>query len=196
MALPELELVNGVEKQFAINHLGHFVLINQLMESVLSAPEGRFTILSSRAHRRAENGIEFDNLDGSQHYGPWEAYGVSKLSNALCARELARRISDSNATANSLHPGGVSTGLGSNNTSWLANLIRPVAMFVLKTPAKGARTSLHLAMADSLSQTSGLYFANRRISQPKAFAKDPETARRLWEISEELCSLEPFSLPN
>ena len=99
-------------------------------------------------------------------------------------------------TANSLHPGGVSTGLGSNNTSWLANLIRPVAMFVLKTPAKGARTSLHLAMADSLSETSGLYFANRRISKPKAFAKDPETARRLWEISEELCGLEPFSLPD
>ena len=66
MALPELELVNGVEKQFAVNHLGHFILINQLDDHVLAAPQGRFTLLSSCAHRRADNGIEFDNLDGSR----------------------------------------------------------------------------------------------------------------------------------
>ena len=71
MALPELELVNGVEAQFAVNHLGHFILINQLREPVLAAPQGRFTLLSSRAHRRADKGIEFDNLDGSKHYDPW-----------------------------------------------------------------------------------------------------------------------------
>lgn len=73
MALQDLELVNGVEKQFAINHLGHFILINQLQETVVAAPQGPFTMLSSRAHRRAKSGIEFDNLDGCQHYDPWTA---------------------------------------------------------------------------------------------------------------------------
>ena len=111
MALPELQLVNGVEKQFAINHLGHFILINQLRDTVLAAPQGRFTLLSSDAHRRADKGIEFDNLDGSQHYDPWNAYGVSKLANALCARELARQTSDTDAIANSVHPGVIRTNL-------------------------------------------------------------------------------------
>ena len=91
-AMPELELTTGVERQFAVNHLGHFILINQLQEPVLAAPQGRFVVLSSMAHRQAKNGIEFDNLDGSKDYVPWTAYGQSKLANALCSLELAKRI--------------------------------------------------------------------------------------------------------
>ena len=109
MALPELEQINGIEKQFAINHLGHFVLINQLHDTVVAAEAGRFVILSSLAHKRApEGGIQFDNLTGENgEYDGWTAYGQSKLANALCARELARRLSGTNATANSVHPGRV-----------------------------------------------------------------------------------------
>ena len=192
--LDRQETQDGIESTFGVNHLGYFLFTRLLLPRLLTSAPARIVNVASHAHKFVSFDVE--NLQPLENFSGISAYGASKACNILFTGELARRIAGTGVTANSLHPGGVSTGLGSNNTSWLANLIRPVAMFVLKTPAKGARTSLHLAMADSLSETSGLYFANRRISKPKAFAKDPETARRLWEISEELCGLEPFSLPD
>jgi NAD(P)-dependent dehydrogenase (short-subunit alcohol dehydrogenase family) len=186
MALPELELVMGVEKQFAINHLGHFVLINQLLESVLAAPEGRFTILSSRAHRRAENGIDFDNLDGSKHYGPWEAYGVSKLANALCARELARRISNSNATANSLHPGVINTNLSKNLPLWQQWGAKYLGWIFMKSIPEGAATTCYVATNPNLKGVSGYYFSDSNVSDDAGYLLDDAMAARLWAVSEEL----------
>ena len=186
MALPKLELVMGVEKQFAINHLGHFVLINQLLESVLAAPEGRFTILSSRAHRRAEDGIDFDNLDGSKHYGPWEAYGVSKLANALCARQLARRISDSNATANSLHPGVINTNLSKNLPLWQQWGAKYLGWMFMKSIPEGAATTCYVATNPKLKGVSGYYFADSNVSDDAGYLLDDAMAARLWAVSEEL----------
>ena len=89
MALPELKLANGVELQFAVNHLGHFILVNSLIDSVKKAEQGRIVMVSSCAHNNApEVGIDFDNLDGSQSYEAWTAYGRSKLANGLFAAEL------------------------------------------------------------------------------------------------------------
>ena len=94
MALPELELVYGLEKQFVTNHLGHFILVNGLIDSVIAAPQGRVVMLASGAstRRAPPQGIRFDNLSGQVDYDPDEAYGVSKLSNVLFARELATAI--------------------------------------------------------------------------------------------------------
>ena len=86
MALPELQLVNGLEAQFAINHLGHFLFTNNLLPAVKKASSARIVMVSSCAHFRApEMGIDFDNLDGSKSYAPWVAYGQSKLANGLFA---------------------------------------------------------------------------------------------------------------
>ena len=188
------ETTDGIESTFAVNHLGYFLFTRLLLQRLLTSAPARIVNVASHAHKFVS--LDLDNLEPRENYSGMAAYGISKACNILFTGELARRIDGTGVTANSLHPGGVSTGLGSNNTGWLSSLIRPIAMLVMKTPDKGAHTSLHLAMSDSLSQTSGLYFANRRVSQPKAFARDPETAQRLWKISEQLCGLEPFSLPN
>lgn len=185
MAIPEVELVNGLEKQFAINHLGHFILINQLMDSVLAAPEGRFTIVSSRAHRRAENGIEFDNLDGSQHYEPWQAYGVSKLANALCARELARRTSDSDATANSLHPGVINTNLGKNLPAWQRWAANILGWTFMKSIPEGAATSCYVATSPDLAGVRGFYFSDCNVAEDGGYLLDDDMAAKLWAVSEE-----------
>lgn len=112
MRLPELRLSNGVERQFAVNHLGHFLLTHHLLEQVVAAEAGRVVVVSSGAHRWApEEGIQFDNLDGAQGYDPAEAYGQSKVANGLFSRELARRLADTSATSNSLHPGVIPTNL-------------------------------------------------------------------------------------
>ncbi|MDX1735453.1 MAG: SDR family NAD(P)-dependent oxidoreductase [Halioglobus sp.] len=187
MALPELELVNGVEKQFAVNHLGHFVLIRQLQDSVLAAPQGRFTLLSSLAHRRAENGIEFDNLDGSQHYHPWVAYGVSKLANALCARELARRISHTPATANSVHPGVIRTNLVKHLPAWQQWATKYFGWLFMKTIPEGAATQSYVATSPDLEGVRGFYFADCNVSDGETpHMQDDAMAARLWQVSEEM----------
>jgi NAD(P)-dependent dehydrogenase (short-subunit alcohol dehydrogenase family) len=187
MALPELEIVNGVEKQFAINHLGHFILINQLREPVLAAPQGRFTLLSSRAYRSAKNGIEFDNLDGSQHYDPWNAYGVSKLANALCARELAAQISHTNATANSVHPGVIKTNVMGNLPMWQQFGAKYLGWLFFKTIPEGAATTCYVATSPELVDVRGFYFSNCNVDDVNMrYLYDDAMAAKLWQVSEEL----------
>lgn len=187
MALPELELVNGVEKQFAVNHLGHFILINQLRDEVLAAPQGRFVLLSSGLHRRADQGIEFDNLDGSQYYSPWDAYGVSKLANALCARELARQIEHTDATANSLHPGVIKTNLVRNLPWWQQWAMKYFGGLFLKDIPEGAATTCYVATSPGLVGVRGFYFSDCNVSDDGSeFIYDDAMAAKLWEVSEEL----------
>jgi NAD(P)-dependent dehydrogenase (short-subunit alcohol dehydrogenase family) len=187
MAVPELELVNGVEAQFAVNHLGHFILINQLLETVLAAPQGRFTMLSSRAYRRAEQGIEFDNLDGSQHYDPWTAYGVSKLANALCARELAARISHTEATSNSVHPGVIATNLTQNLPAWQRWGAKYLGWIFLKSVPEGAATTCYVATNPELVDVRGFYFADCQVVDlDMPYLYDDAMAAKLWQVSSEL----------
>lgn len=186
MALPELELVNGVEKQFAVNHLGHFILINQLREAVLAAPQGRFTLLSSAAHRRADKGVEFDNLNGSRFYDPWNAYGVSKLANALCARELATQISDTNATANSVHPGVIHTNLGKSLPAWQQWGAKYFGWMFFKTVEEGSATSCYVATNPDLVGVRGFYFADCAVAEGTPYMTDDAMAAELWRISTEL----------
>jgi NAD(P)-dependent dehydrogenase (short-subunit alcohol dehydrogenase family) len=187
MALPELELANGIEKQFAVNHLGHFILVNQLEETVLAAPQGRFVMLSSLAHRRAENGIDFDNLDGSKHYDPWEAYGVSKLANALCSREMARRISHTQATSNSVHPGVIQTNLGQHLPGWQRFAAKYLGWLFMKTVPEGAATTCYVATSPDLVGVRGFYFADCQVDKGETpFLYDDALAKQLWQVSEDL----------
>lgn len=187
MALPERELVNGVEAQLAVNHLGHFILINQLRAQVLAAPQGRFTVLSSAAHRRAKKGIEFDNLDGSKHYDPWEAYGVSKLANALCARELAAQISHTEATANSVHPGVIYTNLSKNLPAWQQWGAKYFGWLFMKTLAQGAATQCYVATNPGLVDVRGFYFSDCNVNEGDTpYIHDDAMAAKLWQVSEEL----------
>jgi NAD(P)-dependent dehydrogenase (short-subunit alcohol dehydrogenase family) len=187
MALPELELVNGIEKQFAVNHLGHFILINQLREPVLAAPQGRFTLLSSLAHRRADKGIEFDNLDGSKHYDPFTAYGVSKLANALCARELAAQISHTDATSNSVHPGVIRTNLVKNLPAWQQWGAKYLGWLFLKTIEEGAATTCYVATSPELVDVRGFYFVDCNVDEGETpYMNDDAMAAKLWQVSEEL----------
>jgi NAD(P)-dependent dehydrogenase (short-subunit alcohol dehydrogenase family) len=187
MALPERELINGVEKQFAINHLGHFILINQLQDTVVAAPQGRFVILSSLAHRRAENGIEFDNLDGSKHYDPWTAYGVSKLANALCSLELAKRLSDTNATSNSVHPGVIMTNLSKHLPAWQQWTGKYFGWIFMKDIPEGAATTSYVATSPDLIGVRGFYFADCNVNEGETpYTYDEGMAAQLWQVSEEL----------
>ena len=188
VAVRERELVNGVEKHFCVNHLGHFILINQLLDQVLAADQGRFVIVSSRAHRRApEGGILLDDLAWTKtEYDPQVAYGHSKLANALCSLELARRISDTSATSNSLHPGVIVTNAIRNMDPWMQQAAKWLGWMFTKTVEEGSATQTYLASHPSLAGVRGFYFDDCNVGEGTAYLTDSELARRLWDKSEEL----------
>jgi NAD(P)-dependent dehydrogenase (short-subunit alcohol dehydrogenase family) len=181
--LTELRQVRGLEMQFVVNHLGHFILVNRLLDRVIAAPQGRVVVVGSVAHRQAPaGGIQFDNLSGEG----WErqAYGHSKLANGLFSLELSKRLSGTRATSNSLHPGVVATNIMRNLN------FRPQAGggggFAMETPAQGAATSCYLASNPALTKVTGLYFADCNPAEQSDYQKDPAMAAKLWRVSEEL----------
>ena len=191
MALPKLEQVNGLEKQFAVNHLGHFILVNRLLPQVKAAPQGRVVAVSSAGYRWAPPaGIEFDNLSGERGYDPNRMYGQSKLANGLMTLELARRLGaeGSTATANAVHPGVINTNLGRHYPAWKRAAGKLIGWTFMKSVHQGAATSCYVATAPALAQTRGLYFedCNPVVPAPGKHMDDTALAARLWSVSEGL----------
>ena len=180
--LTDLQQVRGLEMQFVVNHLGHFILANRVLERVTAAPQGRVVVVGSVAHQGAPpGGIQFDNLSGRG----WErqAYGHSKLANGLFSLELSKRLAGTRATSNSLHPGVVATNIMRNMS------FRPPAGgggFNFETPAQGAATSCYLASSHALAHVTGVYFADCNPAEQSDYQKDPAMAAKLWKVSEDL----------
>jgi NAD(P)-dependent dehydrogenase (short-subunit alcohol dehydrogenase family) len=188
MALPQLEQVGGLEKQFAVNHLGHFLLVNRLLERVRAAPQGRVVVMSSSAYKWAPPaGIEFDNLSGERDYTPNKAYGQSKTANGLFSLELARRLADSNATSNSVNPGPVDTNLSRHYPAWQRRILGLIAGFLLAPVEAGAATQCYVATAPALARVRGQYFEHCNPRVPGGQMTNAALAARLWSVSEELC---------
>jgi NAD(P)-dependent dehydrogenase (short-subunit alcohol dehydrogenase family) len=174
----ERRQVGGLELHFVVNHLGHFILVNQLLDKIIAAPQGRVVVVSSDSHRNGpDSGINFDDLSGQSWTA--SAYGHSKLANGLFSMELARRLESTNATSNSLHPGRVKTNI-------FRNVERPFSGRQLKNPAQGAATSCYLATNPALTDVSGYYFVDCNPEEPSPLMQDEKMAKRLWEVSQEL----------
>ncbi len=189
MALPKLELVNGVEKQFATNHLGHFLLTRLLAGPLDAAAAPRVVVVSSAAHFQAPaGGVDFENLDGARGYSPWRAYGQSKLANVLFARSLARRMG-SRGTANALHPGVIGTNLARSMNPLLTFAMGLFMRPFSKSIAQGAATSCYVATSPELDGVSGEYFSDCAIARASRYADDEALAERLWTESERLVGL-------
>ena len=198
MAIPRRETTDGFEMQFGTNHLGHFALTGLLLDSLLARPGARVVTVSSEAARIGR--IRFDDLQGSRRYGKWTAYGQAKLSNQLFALELNRRASDRGVDLVSVtaHPGYAATNLQAvgprMSGSRIMERINDLGNLVFAQPAvDGALPSLYGATAPGVR--GGQYFGPDRLfgmrghPQPTSFvraARDPKTARRLWEVSETL----------
>jgi len=184
--LTDLQQVRGLELQFVVNHLGHFILVNRLLERVTAAPQGRVVVVGSVAHQFAPpGGIQFDNLSGKG----WErqAYGHSKLANGLFSLELSKRLAGTRATSNSLHPGVVATNIMRNmNFAGGANRSGGGGFGGMETPAQGAATSCYLASNPALAHVTGQYFADCNPAQQSNYQKDPAMAAKLWQVSTEL----------
>ncbi len=187
MALPKLEQVNGLERQFVVNHLGHYLLTRRLLPQVEAAKAGRIVTVSSLAYKSAPAaGIDFENLSGEQQYRPFTAYGQSKLANALFAFELARRYSGTAVTANTVHPGMVATNLGRYFMKKPRDPDAPLRDG-FKDSNQGAATQVYVATHPNLAGISGYYFEDCNPVAPTGpHMGDQQLARKLWEVSEEI----------
>jgi len=189
MSLPELEQINGIEKQFFVNHVGHFTLTSHLLNQVEAAPQGRIVVVSSSGHTFApEDGIDFTNLSGEKDYSPWEAYGVSKLANGLFALELTKRLAQSPVTANAIHPGIINTNLGRHFPWWQRIAASLFGWTFMKEIEQGAATQTYVATAPALAGYSGYYFADCNPLLPDPRMLNAEQAAELWAVSEELAA--------
>lgn len=190
MQPPELALVNGIEQQFAVNHLGHFVLAHHLIAPLTAAPQGRVVVVSSQLYLAAPPaGVDFDNLTGSKGYDPQQMYGQSKLANALFAFELARRVAGTRLTVNTLHPGVANTNLDRFKSGWRRALGRVASLGrdYVKSTAAATATQVYLATAPVLTQTTGQYFEDCNPVVPGGpHMADRDLATRLWTVSQDL----------
>jgi NAD(P)-dependent dehydrogenase (short-subunit alcohol dehydrogenase family) len=201
MAIPDRQLTkDGFERTFQSNHLGHFVLTAKLMDQL--APEARVINVSSEGYQLAPKGMDFDNLEGEEKYGPWSSYGQSKLANILFTKELQRRADQAGRSIQTyaLHPGVVQTDLARNMMGaakwdaiktegakgWDAVVLGAVAKFA-KTVQEGASTQIYLAASDDLPKAGGgAYFVDMKDAKLLDFATDMDAAGKLWTVSEQL----------
>lgn len=175
--LPGLQIRHGVEMQFLTNHIGHFMLVNGLVD-LLRDGSGRVVMVSSGAAAVAasDQGIMFDNLDGRRFYDPTTFYAQSKLANALYAKELSRRLGDRGIAVNSADPGNA-------RTRWRAGL---VARLFMKSADQGAATQTLLAASPLAAGITGEYWRDCKISQARPLLDDMALGQRLWEVSQQI----------
>ncbi len=173
---------DGFEMQMGINHLGHFLLTNLLIDLLKKSNQGRIVNVSSGAHKWGR--INLEDPYFLKGYNVFKGYGQSKLANILFTRELANRLKDTSITVNCLHPGAVSTDLGVNRTTGFGKTVYKVFSPFFQSPLEGASTAIYLATSPDVREISSEYFINSKMAVTSSLAKDEKLAKRLWEWSE------------
>ncbi|KAK7882707.1 hypothetical protein WMY93_028881 [Mugilogobius chulae] len=190
---------DGFGMTFGVNHLGHFLLTVLLLDRLKESGSSRVVTVSSAAHNAGR--IDFDCLTkhkalglGTSWLSLFQRYNDSKLCNVLFTYELNKRLKGTKVTCYSLHPGAIKTEFVRNFSSILVMIMTPPAWFFFKTPEQGAQTTLHCALQQGLEPLSGRYFSNCTVRNVFAKARDDATAKKLWELSERMCGLQPFCI--
>lgn len=199
MAVPLSRTADGFEMQIGTNHLGHFALTNLLLDRVT----GRVVTVASGAHRMGVIRLDDLNWEEAGSYNSWRAYGQAKLANLLFTAELQRRLeaAGSSVIATAAHPGYAATDLQQHTGSWLQNGFMWIGNRVLaQSDEMGALPTLYAATADIPGNSYAGPGGYREVrGAPKLVdrsdrAKDADTARRLWDLSEQLTGVR-FPLP-
>lgn len=196
---PKTLTVDGFESQFGVNHLGHFALTGLLLPTLESTPNSRVVTTSSSGHRLGNGDLFWDDINAEQSYHPRQRYYASKLANLLFTYELDRRLraKGSSTIAVAVHPGGSDTDLTRHMSGAMALMWR--AMRPLVNSAEAGAWSTELA-ATAEGVEGGQYFGPSRFGELSGPAKqvdssraskDPDKARRLWELSIDMTGVDP-----
>jgi NAD(P)-dependent dehydrogenase (short-subunit alcohol dehydrogenase family) len=209
MATPPGKTADGFETQFGTNHLGHFVLVNRI--APLMRAGSRLVNLASAGHRRSDVDLDDPNFERTP-YDEFVAYGRSKTANVLFAVEFDRRHRDEGIRAAAVHPGGIQTELSRHMSPEammrLLESIRaslpPGTDLKLKTIPQGAATTLWAGVVAPADEVGGRYCEDCHVAEildigqtlggVRSYALDPERAKALWKVSEEMVG-EVFPVP-
>lgn len=205
MACAESKTSNGWDLQFAVNHIGHFVLTHELIDSMDQSSGARIINLSSTAHKFS--GICWDDIHFLNSYDKWVSYGQSKTATSLFSIELDRRLKDKNIRSFAVHPGGIFTPLQRHlqqeemvAMGWLKadGSLSELAKAGFKSSTQGASTSLWAATSSQLDNKGGLYCENcdvanlaggspeERYFGVRDWAVDSDEAKKLWHSTEKM----------
>ncbi|CAB1425696.1 unnamed protein product [Pleuronectes platessa] len=186
MRCPAWKTEDGFDMQFGVNHLGHFLLTNLLLEKLKESAPSRVINLASLAHIVGK--MDFEDLNWEKKkFDTKQAYCQSKLANVLFTRELAKRLQGTGVTVNAVHPGVVATELGRHTGLHQSQFSSSVLM---KSPELGAQPSVYLAVSEEMEGVTGRYYDVMTEKEPAPQALDEEAAHRLWEVSSRLVGLE------
>jgi NAD(P)-dependent dehydrogenase (short-subunit alcohol dehydrogenase family) len=177
---------DGLEYTFALNHMSYFVVTEGLRERLLASGAARIISTASAAHQGAT--LDFDDLQSAKSYRAMRAYSCSKLCNILFTRELARRLSGTEVTANCIHPGFVATRFA-DESGGLISRMAWLAKFFAITPAEGAQTIVYLASSPEVAEVTGKYFYKCHPTTPSVRALDDHAALNLWQRSAALADI-------
>jgi NAD(P)-dependent dehydrogenase (short-subunit alcohol dehydrogenase family) len=186
------ETEDGFETTFGVNHLGHVLLTDLLLDRLKASAPARIVVVASEAHKFAMDGLNFDDLQCEGRFWSYRVYGRSKLANIYFTRALAKRLEGTGVTVNAVHPGSVATRFGRDGDTRLTTALTTfVARPFSRTPEEGARTQVWVASAPELEGVSGGYFSSSKPADKSLskVARDDEAAERLWTVSRELLAL-------
>ncbi|XP_034024929.1 dehydrogenase/reductase SDR family member 13-like isoform X2 [Thalassophryne amazonica] len=185
---------DGFGMTFGVNHLGHFLLTNLLLDRLRQCGRSRVVTVTALLHHLGT--VDFPLLDatkdlvsGQTTRDVFRAYCNSKLCNVLFTRELANRLEGSGVTCYSLHPGVVYTELCRNISWWQRLLLTPVARLFFLDPEAGSQTVLHCVLQQGIEHLSGRCFSNCTLLEVGAKGRDDALAKKLWEVSERLTGI-------
>jgi len=179
------ETKEDLEMTVGVCHFGHFLLTQLLLPQLLKTKAPRVIMVSSESHRMPAK-LNFNKfpLKKTDTFFPFMAYGQAKLCNALFANELQRRYQDKGLTACSLHPGALITTSFGRDSGFLSLLFKLVSPLT-KNPNQGAATTVYCASHENTAELAGKYFSHCKPVRSTKEANNPETAKKLWEVSEE-----------
>lgn len=177
---------DGLERQFGVNHMGHFLLTMSLID--LLPKGGRIVNVASGAHKTGK--IHFEDINLTRGFNVVKAYSQSKLANVLFTRELARRLKTKGITVNCCHPGAVATNMGISRDTGFGKTITRMLKPFFQTPEQGAGTAIYLASSKDVEGITGEYFYKCKIAKSSKRSKDMELAKRLFDFSEQLVGSE------
>lgn len=186
---PSRELTaDRIEKTFAVNHLGYFLLTNLLLDRVIASAPARIVCVASTGHLRGT--MDFDDLGFERGgYSIMGAYSRSKLGNVMFVNELARRLAGKNVVVNSLHPGAVATNIWSHAQWWARPILSLAKRLVFVSIKEGADTMVWLATAPEAAEVTGKYFYKRKPRSINPLAEDAALNAKLWDVSAKLTGL-------
>jgi NAD(P)-dependent dehydrogenase (short-subunit alcohol dehydrogenase family) len=180
----------GIEGQWAINHLAPFLLTHLMLPALQKSTDPRVITVSSDSHYHGN--IHFNDVNLTQNYHGIRAYAQSKLANVLFTQEFERRKGKLPVTICAVQPGLVKTDIGLKNTISFHGLMWKIRRLGGVSPKKGAETSVYLASEAGVKGISGKYWDRCKPKKPSKKTENISEAAKLWELSMDMCGIQNY----